>query len=190
MHITSLPSRGGVGTLGRAAYDFVDFVKSAGMNIWQMLPVGPTGFAESPYQSASTYAGNPLMIDFDLMTADGLLPEGAYVPLPQKAQVDFDAVKRQNGILKNCLMKKKIINCQQRIFRLRLVFPVMHGERFFIQLEYAERQAFLLFIQPEIVPETAGNIVSKPFGIHRKRNIKFLKRTIDIVCLHEILHLE
>ena len=97
MHITSLPSRGGVGTLGRAAYDFVDFVKSAGMNIWQMLPVGPTGFAESPYQSASTYAGNPLMIDFDLMTADGLLPEGAYVPLPHKAQVDFEAVKRQNG---------------------------------------------------------------------------------------------
>ena len=97
MHITSLPSRGGVGTLGRAAYDFVDFVKSAGMNIWQMLPVGPTGFAESPYQSASTYAGNPLMIDFDLMAADGLLPEGAYEPLPHAKQVDFEAVKRQNG---------------------------------------------------------------------------------------------
>ena len=73
MHITSLPSRGGVGTLGQAAYDFVDFVRDSGMNIWQMLPVGPTGYAESPYQSASSHAGNPLMIDFDLMIADGLL---------------------------------------------------------------------------------------------------------------------
>ena len=96
MHITSLASRGGVGTLGQAAYDFVDFVKSAGMNIWQMLPVGPTGYAASPYQSASTYAGNPLMIDFDLMTRDGLLPEGAYEPLARLPYVDFEAVKQQN----------------------------------------------------------------------------------------------
>ena len=98
MHITSLPSRGGVGTLGKAAYDFVDFVKASGMNIWQMLPVGPTGYAESPYQSASTYAGNPLMIDFDLMIADGLLPEGAYAPLPYCADIDFENVKNQNHI--------------------------------------------------------------------------------------------
>ena len=96
MHITSLPSCGGVGTLGKAAYDFVDFVHASGMNIWQMLPVGPTGYAESPYQSASTYAGNPLMIDFDLMMQDGLLPEGAYEPLPILNEVDFAAVKEQN----------------------------------------------------------------------------------------------
>ncbi|MBQ8507680.1 MAG: 4-alpha-glucanotransferase, partial [Clostridia bacterium] len=96
MHITSLPSRGGVGTLGKASYDFVDFVKASGMNIWQMLPVGPTGYAESPYQSASSYAGNPLMIDFDMMEADGLLPGGSYEPLPIREKVDFDAVKAQN----------------------------------------------------------------------------------------------
>lgn len=96
MHITSLPSRGGVGTLGQAAYDFVDFVRDAGMNIWQMLPVGPTGYAESPYQSASTFAGNPLMIDFELMEREGLLPEGSYEPLPVLDQVDFERVKAQN----------------------------------------------------------------------------------------------
>lgn len=99
MHITSLPSRGGVGTLGQAAYDFVDFVRNSGMNIWQMLPVGPTGYAESPYQSASTHAGNPLMIDFDRMTRDGLLPEGAYEPLPFREEIDFAAVKAQNGAM-------------------------------------------------------------------------------------------
>ncbi len=96
MHVTSLPSRGGVGTLGRAAYEFVDFVRASGMNIWQMLPVGPTGYAESPYQSASSRAGNPLMIDFDLMIEDGLLCEGSYRPLPILENVDFEAVKAQN----------------------------------------------------------------------------------------------
>ena len=99
LHITSLPSRGGIGTLGQAAYDFIDFIKASGMTIWQVLPIGPTGYAESPYQSASTFAGNPLMIDFDLMTSDGLLPEGAYEPLPQTGKVDFEAVKAQKAAL-------------------------------------------------------------------------------------------
>ena len=85
LHITSLPSRGGIGTLGQAAYDFVDFVKASGMTIWQMLPIGPTGYAESPYQSASTFAGNPLMIDFDLLIERGILPNDSYEPLDIEA---------------------------------------------------------------------------------------------------------
>ena len=99
LHITSLPSRGGIGTLGQAAYDFIDFVKDSGMTIWQMLPIGPTGYAESPYQSTSTYAGNPLMIDFDLMASEGLLPADSYEPLPSGDQVDFEAVKAQKAEL-------------------------------------------------------------------------------------------
>ncbi len=99
MHVTSLPSAGGVGTLGRAAYEFIDFVKDSGMDIWQMLPVGPTGYAESPYQSSSSRAGNPLMIDFEMMIEDGLLPEGSYAPLPHSDKVDFEAVKAQNTAL-------------------------------------------------------------------------------------------
>ena len=99
LHITSLPSPGGIGTLGQAAYDFVDFVKSAGMQIWQMLPVGPTGYAESPYQSASTYAGNPLMIDLPALEQDGLLPAGSYEPLPIQPVIDFEAVKAQKRAL-------------------------------------------------------------------------------------------
>ncbi len=123
MHITSLASRGGVGTLGQAAYDFVDFVKSAGMNIWQMLPVGPTGYAASPYQSASTYAGNPLMIDFDLMTQDGLLPEGAYEPLPHLPRVDFDAVTRQN----TALLKKAYACSGEKLTDTLAVFEKEHS---------------------------------------------------------------
>ena len=75
MHITSLPTRFGVGTLGKEAYAFVDFLKAAGQTYWQMLPVNPTGYADSPYQSASTYAGNPYLIDLDTLIGEGLLRE-------------------------------------------------------------------------------------------------------------------
>lgn len=96
LHITSLPSNGGIGTLGRAAYEFVDFIKESGMSIWQMLPLGPTGYAESPYQSCSTFAGNQLVVDFEMLEADGLLPKGAYKPLEIEEKVDFEAVKAQH----------------------------------------------------------------------------------------------
>jgi len=95
MHITSLPSRGGIGTMGKTAYDFIDFVKASGMSIWQMLPIGPTGYADSPYQSASTYAGNPLMIDLDILEQQGILPAGSYEPMEILPRVDYEAVKAQ-----------------------------------------------------------------------------------------------
>ena len=73
MHITSLPSPYGIGTMGKAAYAFVDFLKSAGQSLWQILPLTPTGYGNSPYQSCSTFAGNPYLIDLDMLIADGLL---------------------------------------------------------------------------------------------------------------------
>ncbi|MBE5781898.1 MAG: 4-alpha-glucanotransferase [Clostridiales bacterium] len=101
LHITSLPEPGGIGTLGQAAYDFADFLHQAGMTIWQVLPVGPTGYGESPYQSASTFAGNPLLIDMKLLEKEGLLPDGAFLPLPDSDHVDFDAVRAQKeGLLR------------------------------------------------------------------------------------------
>lgn len=95
LHITSLPEPGGIGTMGRAAYDFVDFIKECGLNIWQVLPVGPVGYGESPYQSVSTYAGNPLLIDLKMLEKDGYLEQGSYTLLPDSDQVDFDAVRRE-----------------------------------------------------------------------------------------------
>ncbi len=71
--IFSLPSPYGIGTLGREAYRFVDFLKKAGQTYWQVLPVGPTGFGDSPYQSFSAYAGNPYFIDLELLCDEGLL---------------------------------------------------------------------------------------------------------------------
>ena len=75
MPVFSLPSPYGIGTLGQAARDFIDFLKAAGQSWWQILPVGPTGYGDSPYQSFSAYAGNPYLIDLDLLRQDGLLTQ-------------------------------------------------------------------------------------------------------------------
>ena len=73
LHISSLPSPYGIGTLGKAAYDFADFLHAAGQKYWQLLPLGPTSYGDSPYQSFSSFAGNPYFIDLDLLAEDGLL---------------------------------------------------------------------------------------------------------------------
>ena len=73
MHISSLPSPGGIGSMGPEAFAFADFLQASGMSIWQVLPVGPTGYGESPYQSSSVFAGNPLLISCFRLREEGLL---------------------------------------------------------------------------------------------------------------------
>ena len=73
MHITSLPGPYGVGTMGKQAFAFVDFLKAAGQRCWQILPLTPTGYGDSPYQSCSAFAGNHYLIDLDLLVEEGLL---------------------------------------------------------------------------------------------------------------------
>lgn len=74
--ISSLPSRYGIGTFGKEAYKFADFLAEAGQSAWQLLPLGPTSYGDSPYSSFSASAGNPYYIDLDLLTEDGLLKPG------------------------------------------------------------------------------------------------------------------
>ena len=93
LHITSLPGPEGIGTMGREAFEFVNFLKAAGMGIWQVLPISPTGYGESPYQSFSTYAGNPLLIDLGLLAEEGLLaPDAQEKPSADAETVDYVAV--------------------------------------------------------------------------------------------------
>ena len=73
MPITALPSPWGVGTLGRAARAFLDFLVESGQTYWQILPIGPTGYGDSPYQPFSSYGGNPYFIDLDDLARQGLL---------------------------------------------------------------------------------------------------------------------
>jgi len=78
MHISSLPGNTGIGTLGQNAYNFVDLLHRAGQTYWQMLPICPTSYGDSPYQSFSTFAGNPYFIDFEKLEADGLITREDY----------------------------------------------------------------------------------------------------------------
>lgn len=75
MPISSIPSKYGIGTFGKESYRFVDFLKKSGNKLWQILPLGPTGYGDSPYQSFSTFAGNPYYIDLELLIEDGYLTE-------------------------------------------------------------------------------------------------------------------
>lgn len=75
LHVTSLPGPYGVGTMGKAAYSFVDFLHDAGQRYWQILPLTPTSYGDSPYQSCSTFAGNHYLIDLDALIDQGLLTQ-------------------------------------------------------------------------------------------------------------------
>lgn len=88
MHISSLPSPHGVGALGKTAKEFVDFLKKAGQSYWQILPVCPTSYGDSPYQSFSTFAGNPYFIDLDELEKEGLLEKSEYETIDWESEAD------------------------------------------------------------------------------------------------------
>ena len=96
MHITSLPTQEGIGTFGKSAYEFVDFLKAADQRYWQILPLGPVGYGNSPYQSYSAFAGNVLLIDLQMLKEEGLLSKETKLDLRKKGQdpgkVDFDHI--------------------------------------------------------------------------------------------------
>lgn len=95
LHITSLPDTPGIGTMGKPAYDFADWLASAGQSLWQVLPLGPTGYGDSPYASFSTFAGNPLLIDLDMLAENGWAEPAAIVPpdyIKRNGPVDYGSV--------------------------------------------------------------------------------------------------
>jgi 4-alpha-glucanotransferase len=94
LHPTSLPSRFGIGDLGKEADQFADFLASAGQCIWQILPLGPTGYGNSPYQCLSVFAGNPLFISLERLVEDEFLEPADLDDIPSfpKDRVDYDSV--------------------------------------------------------------------------------------------------
>jgi len=82
LHPTSFPGRYGIGDLGPQAFRFVDWLASTGSKLWQVLPLGPTGYGDSPYQCFSAFAGNPYLISFDALTEDRLLTEDDFGTMP------------------------------------------------------------------------------------------------------------
>src|SRR5881394_3809441 len=96
LHPTSLPARFGIGDFGPPAYEFVDFLAMAGQSLWQVLPLGPTGYGDSPYQCFSAFAGNPLLISPELLVTEGLLADEDLKNFPELPadQVDYQQVSR------------------------------------------------------------------------------------------------
>src|SRR5687768_6272931 len=83
LHPSSLPGPYGIGDLGPQAYRFVNWLGSTGCKLWQVLPLGPTGYGDSPYQCFSAFAGNPYLISFEALTKDGLLSQDDFASLPK-----------------------------------------------------------------------------------------------------------
>lgn len=116
MHPTALPSRYGIGDFGKEAYAFVDFLASSGQKLWQLLPINPVGYGESPYQGLSAFAGNPLMISPDKLIESNLLTEkdvtealAGQIFSPEK--VDFEPVKK----IKDTLFRKAFRNARKKV---------------------------------------------------------------------------
>ena len=91
MHIASLPGKYGIGTFGKSAYEFCDFLEKSGQKYWQILPLGQTSYGDSPYQAFSAFAGNPYMIDLDALVTEGLLTTEEVLPFKVNVgKVDYE----------------------------------------------------------------------------------------------------
>src|SRR5947208_9849439 len=113
LHPTSLPGRFGVGDLGPEAYEFVDWLAAAGQTFWQIMPLGPTGYGDSPYSSFSAFAGNTLLVSPEKLSESGLLAESDIEPahdLPVE-RVDYGRVIEY----KRALMEKAFQNFKAKM---------------------------------------------------------------------------
>jgi len=120
-HLTSLPGRWGIGDLGDVAWRFADWLVSAGQGIWQVLPLGPPGFGESPYQSFSAFAGNPLLVGLDRLAEEGWLSNDELETAPafSRSMVDFEQVRpfREHCLTEACrTFRNQASSCQRAEF--------------------------------------------------------------------------
>ena len=99
MPVFSLPGPFGIGTLGKEAFAFVDFLADAKQTYWQILPIGPTGYGDSPYQSFSAFAGNPYFIDYRLLAADDLLTADEIPAEKPVGSVDYGALYNERPVI-------------------------------------------------------------------------------------------
>jgi 4-alpha-glucanotransferase len=112
LHPTSLPGKFGIGDLGEVAFRFIDFLSDTGQRLWQILPLGPTGYGNSPYQTLSVFAGNPLLISLEKLAEDRLLNSQDFDTIPyfSNSMVDYEAVIKY----KTLLLKKSFISFEMR----------------------------------------------------------------------------
>lgn len=160
LHVSSLPNKYGIGTFGKAAYDFVDFLKSGNMRYWQVLPLVQTGYGDSPYQSVYSASGNPYFIDLPMLVKDGLLTEEELVPMICESDyIDYEFLSREKyAVLRLAFSRfdkneKKFVKfVKGGLFRYYALFMALkekfNGARFCDwekKYKYAEESALIKF---------------------------------------------
>lgn len=133
--VASLPSRYGIGTFGDAAVDFIDFLQKAGLKYWQVLPLGPTGFGDSPYQSFSAFAGNPYFIDLDILIGEGLLEQEDVSTVKwfeEEGFIDYEKIYRNRF-----KVLKKAFSSNMNQYREEIMYQEFYKENSFWLEDYA-----------------------------------------------------
>ena len=138
LHPTSLPGKHGIGSLGKAAYEFVDFLKKAGQKYWQILPLGPTGYGDSPYQCFSSKAGNPYLIDLDRLVNEGWLEAD---DLPVSASLGLTKINYGKVIE----MKMDLLKKAELVFRERGSYESKDRYHHFVNLNQHWLEEYVLF---------------------------------------------
>ena len=128
--VSSLPSRFGIGCFSAEAYEFVDQLVRAGQRYWQILPLGPTGYGDSPYQSFSTFAGNPYFIDLEAFVKAGYLEESECEACDwgsNESYVDYEKIYKSRFVLLRKRLRNQIVRQMQSI--RSLLKRMQHGLR-------------------------------------------------------------
>lgn len=179
LHPTSLPSEHGIGDLGKEAYDFVDFLKQSKQSLWQMLPLNPVGYGNSPYQCLSAFAGNHLLISLSKLVSMGLLGEKTVkdCPIFNKNQVDFDQVK---------LYKEKLFQVAFAKFKQQsesAAYQKFLGENNFWLLDYA----LFMALKTEFAG-VAWNLWPKNIGSRQSKEMENYRKILaDEIAYHKFL---
>ncbi len=149
-HISSLPSPYGIGTLGKEAYRFADFLEQSGQRYWQVLPLGPTGYGDSPYQAFSSFAGNPYLIDLRDLADRGILSDSDCASLQTDGAVDYGALfDRRFAVLRLAFQREGLSEEAQR-FRSDNAYW-LEGYALFMALKFAHKQKPFHAWEPELI---------------------------------------
>lgn len=182
MPVSSLSSRYGIGAFSTEAYEFVDFLEKAGQKLWQILPLGPTGYGDSPYQSFSTFAGNPYFIDLTELVEEGLLTAKECAACDfgsEETEVDYEKIyKNRFKLLKKAFIKSKIEEDEKfQEFRKKNAFWL---EDYSLYMAVKNRQKGVSFIEWE-----APIRLRKPEAMKQYENE--LKDEIRFYCYQQYL---
>jgi len=163
LHITSLPSEYGIGDLGSNAYKFVDFLESAGQKLWQILPISPTGYGDSPYSCFSAFAGNHLFISPEMLYNDGLLEQNDLTEIPEisKTKTEYNKVKEY----KNKLFIKAFKNFTSNKNKLKNSFDSFCNENSYWLDDYAYYMSLKDYHNQDEWSKWEEGLAKRDFGV-------------------------